>query len=378
MSTGQLDSRGCSNPCSQTQPLNTAACETLSSQIENFTLDFFGEVFKTEVNGQVQWSLPGRLDVGLPLNPRGATEPLGCYLLRLFETGVVGAQGAQGRPGLPGCNGSTPYVQVVKNGFFQPAIGVTFAATVSLNPSILPGMDVFIDGSGWYEIVTSDGKGNITLVLRKAVVNPQPYVAVGTVLLPSGKIGDVGATGVPGIKGATGNKGQTGDPGATGPTGDPGSPSNASLPLVAATIAQYTTNSPGIQHNDGYMGGITPAGFINVTLYPGPVALAVTLPTPGTYLLLARCGNGTTPISAGPGLTVPLGHTGSNQFQFKNVSTNTVVPQSLATSTSAITMVMMVAFVSTLTANNLIQVQAKGVVGDGVVSCHYFWAIKVS
>src|SRR5579872_2705102 len=128
---------GCSNPCSVKPPANTSACEALASQIENFTLNFFGEIFKTEVNGEVQWSLPGRLDVGLPLNPRGSSEPLGCYLLRLFRDGVVGAQGPQGDPGLPGCNGSTPYVQVL-TGFSQPAVGSVIPVLVSRNPSILP------------------------------------------------------------------------------------------------------------------------------------------------------------------------------------------------------------------------------------------------
>src|SRR5579859_7902149 len=64
----------CHNPCGH-GPDNRANCETLPSQIENFIKQFFGDVIKTEVNGQVQCSLPCSLDVGLLNNPRGATEP---------------------------------------------------------------------------------------------------------------------------------------------------------------------------------------------------------------------------------------------------------------------------------------------------------------
>lgn len=88
----------CDNPCAITQE-NTAACESLPSQLENFITQFFGEVIKTEVNGIVTWSLPCELNTGLPNNPRAAGEGLGCYLLRLIQNGVDGRTGPPGKSG---------------------------------------------------------------------------------------------------------------------------------------------------------------------------------------------------------------------------------------------------------------------------------------
>ena len=79
----------CDNPCAIVEH-NTVQCESLPSRVENFTKNFFGDVVRTEVNGQVVWSLPCGLDVGLPANPRGLDEGLACYFLRLFNDGIVG------------------------------------------------------------------------------------------------------------------------------------------------------------------------------------------------------------------------------------------------------------------------------------------------
>lgn len=99
----------CDNPCHH-EHLNTAANEHLDSQVENFALNFFGDLVRTEINGVVSWSLPCRLDIGLPSNPRGSTEPLGCYFLRLLENGIVGMEGPNGAPGFNGSNGRVAYV----------------------------------------------------------------------------------------------------------------------------------------------------------------------------------------------------------------------------------------------------------------------------
>lgn len=99
----------CDNPCHH-EHRNTAANEHLDSQVENFALNFFGDLVRTEINGVVSWSLPCRLDIGLPSNPRGQTEPLGCYFLRLLENGIVGQEGVTGNPGFNGHNGRVAYV----------------------------------------------------------------------------------------------------------------------------------------------------------------------------------------------------------------------------------------------------------------------------
>lgn len=99
----------CDNPC-KPEHKNTAAHESLESQVLNFSKEFFGELVQTQVDGQTFWSLPCRLDVGLPNNERGATEPLGCYFLRLFQNGVTGLTGVEGNPGNNGRNGRVAYV----------------------------------------------------------------------------------------------------------------------------------------------------------------------------------------------------------------------------------------------------------------------------
>lgn len=381
MRHGQLNSIGCENPCSVREPLNTAACEVLSSQVENFTLNFYGEIFKTEVNGEVQWSLPGRLDVGLPLNPRGVSEPLGCYFLRLLEDGMVGAQGEKGIPGTDACNGSTPYVQVLAGGFPQPMLDAVFAITVTRNPSLLPGMDVFIEGSGWYEIITSDGKGNVTLALRKAVVNPHSWVNEGTVLLPSGKVGGTGPQGVLGIQGRKGGTGDKGIPGDTGPQGDPAPASASGLPAFVATIPHYNITFPGNATIDGYQGGMTPSAYQPVTLLPGSVPCRIKLPHAGTYLVMARVGWGAIPIDAGAGQTAAQAQPGLNFFKVRNLATNTDIPQSEVLTFQDITLISgqrLTTFVTTLTSNNSIQLYAKSLTGPGVVAVHYFRAFRLS
>jgi hypothetical protein len=388
--SGDCNKIGCENPCNVRPPANTAACESLPSQIENFTLEFFGETFKTEVDGKVEWSLPCRLDVGLPLNRRGPSEPLACYFLRMFGFGVVGARGEQGSPGRTGANGNTPYVQI-QSGFNRPTLDVPFAVRVSHNPTFLPGMDVFIEGTGWFEVSASDGFGNATLVLRKEVVNPQPWVAAGTYILPSGKIGGEGATGVQGIKGMPGDKGIKGDTGIQGPQGDTGA--STQLPTIMFGVPLWVANpaNSALIYYSGYMGGVSNNVFVPVVLLPGSVAAKVTLPNPGSYLLLAWVGNGVVPTPESPGHTVGDPTQGNNQFQLKNVSTNTVLPQTTiqtwrATLGNQVNSgvegnqpgARIVGICQTVTPNNVIQVFAKSVSGTATVSVALFWAIKIA
>src|ERR1035437_6888859 len=151
--------RGCNNPCSH-GPKNSARCESLPSQIENFSMQFFGTVVKTEINGVVGWSLPCQLDVGLPGNPRGTDEGLACFFLRLFRDGLGGLKGDPGVPGASGQNGSNAFT-VVAQGFTQPTAQNPLVQFVIVpNPAILPGMNVFISGSGYY-LVTDVQPGGV-------------------------------------------------------------------------------------------------------------------------------------------------------------------------------------------------------------------------
>lgn len=195
------------SPCGDTSVTNTAACESLPSQIENFTKQFFGTVVKTEVDGVVTWSLPCNLDVGLPNNARGADEGLACYFLRLFMEGITGLTGPKGEDGTPGTAGRNAYT-VTLQGFTQPSSGdPNIQVLTAYNPAILPGLYVFIDTSGWYQVTTADVSGVLFLTLHTALPGAPATINAGRLVVPAG---------VPGINGTDGTNGTNGTNGADG------------------------------------------------------------------------------------------------------------------------------------------------------------------
>lgn len=175
----------CNNPCGA-GPGNTPACESLPSQIQNFTLQFFGTVVKTEVNGQVVWSLPCALDVGLPNNPRGVDEGLACYFLRLFRDGIGGLTGPKGDTGAPGTNGNNTYT-VTLQAFAHPSINNPMTQIVVVqNPSILEGIGLFIEHSGAYLVTNVAPGGVIFVTLVTPIGSPSAVIPVGSVVVPIG------------------------------------------------------------------------------------------------------------------------------------------------------------------------------------------------
>jgi hypothetical protein len=235
---------------------NTPQCESLPSQISNFTLQFFGTVVKTEVNGAVVWSLPCGLDVGLPANPRGVDEGLACYFLRLFSAGIVGLKGDQGDPGLPGTPGNNAYT-VTLGHFNQPTLGApNIQVATQYNPALLDSLYLFIPDSGWYQQNSNDGNGTLFLTLVKTVTTPLPVIPAGHLVVPSGFPGasikgDKGDQGVPGIQGPAGGT-------VTGSNGQYFAPVGTNFPLPL---------------------GYTPVTFVNSS----PQFLA---PAAGTYLVI--------------------------------------------------------------------------------------------
>lgn len=198
----------CQNPCG-VGPKNTAACESLPSQIQNFTLQFFGTVVKTEVDGKVSWSLPCSLDVGLPNNPRGVDEGLACYFLRLFHDGIVGLTGPQGQPGTNGANGNNAFTVTLK-GFTQPSLAAPIVQVVTqFNPAILAGIYVYITNSGWYQVLETDGNGTLLLALVKSADSPATFINAGKLVVPSGFPG-ASIQGGPGPQGPQGIQGPPG------------------------------------------------------------------------------------------------------------------------------------------------------------------------
>lgn len=205
-------SRG--NPCGTT--CNTAACETLPSQIENFTKQFFGSVIKTEVNGVVTWALPCDLDIGLENNPRLDGEGLACYFIRLFEAGIIGLTGPQGDDGTAGADGFSAFT-VTLAGFTQPTSGnPNVVVRTAFNPALVPGMTVFIAGSGWYNVSATADDGTLFLSLVQGLSGASGTITAGKIVVPTGPQG----------VSIQGNQGEQGVPGPPGDEGESFTQSN--------------------------------------------------------------------------------------------------------------------------------------------------------
>lgn len=265
---GQVIGPGCTNPCGVTRA-NTPECETLPSQIQNFTTQFFGEVTKVEIDGEVKWILPCNLETGLPANPRLTDEGLACYFLRLFQDGIVGLTGPQGPQGDAGTDGHNAYT-VSLQGFAQPTLGSPFLnLSCVANPAILAGLYVFIEGSGWYVVNGDDGAGTLFLQLTNPLPGAAAYITAGKLVVPSGYPGNS----------------IIGPEGPIGPQGVPGTPGAS----YTATNGQ-TYVGAGTDHALQVVSGVISFSGNN---------MSVTLPTIGTYLITATVALEALPYSSG-------------------------------------------------------------------------------
>lgn len=245
-SCGCGSSSGCKRrphgPCGPLPP-NTAACESLPSQIENFTKQFFGELVKTEIDGRVEWVLPCDLDIGLENNTRAVGEGLACYFLRLFRDGIIGITGPNGAAGAAGANGINAFTVSLQE-FTQPTLGAPNVQVRTLfNPAILEELNVFIQGSGWYHVDAVDSIGNLYLTLTRALSGISGTIPAGRLVVPAGYPGEsiVGPAGPAGPAGAAG-------PAAANPTASNGMYSTAvgtDYPFaITPTAINFTTSSP--------------------------------------------------------------------------------------------------------------------------------------
>jgi len=190
-------------------------------------MQFFGEVIKTEINGEVIWTLPCDLDTGLPNNPRGADEGLACYFLRLFNEGIIGLTGPQGPEGDPGQDGFNAYTVTLQS-FTQPTEGnLSMSVLTEPTPAMLVNSYVFIDTSGWYLVTATDPSGLLFLTLVQAVPGASGTIPAGKLVIPTGPPGGSAIQGPPG---PTGAQGEPGTPGATGPQGPQGIPGTGGFP----------------------------------------------------------------------------------------------------------------------------------------------------
>jgi hypothetical protein len=255
----------CCNPCNSVSETNTAACESLPSQIENFTTQFFGAVVKTEVDGVVTWSLPCNLDEGLPNNPRAEGEGLACYFIRLFEDGIIGLTGPQGATGADGANGRNAYTVTLAS-FVQPSLeSPNVQVVTSANPAILDELYVFIATSGWYLVNEADSSGVLFLTLVKAVSGAPVTITAGKLVVPSGFPG----ASITGPQGVQGTKGDQGDPATNFSTTnglfwtDTGTDYNAQ---IAYTGVDFVSSTPSVV--------LPAAGRYLVTVVAGVIGLA--------------------------------------------------------------------------------------------------------
>ena len=243
---------------------NSAACESLASKLGNFTSSFFGVVTKTDVDGKVVWTLPCDLETGLASNPRGFGEGVACYFFRLLYDNIQELKGEVGDKGVAGVNGANAVSAVTAN-FFQPAVGETITISVLATRALLPGLIVFVQNSGWYDIVANDGD-SIVITLREALSFAPVVVPLGAVIVPT----------CPGGRPIPGDQGLPGDKGDQGIQGDQG--------------VQGRDANPDI---NGFIFGVGHSDFITTIIgnQPVPVELDgatvdINLTVPGTYYIV--------------------------------------------------------------------------------------------
>lgn len=238
---GLRTNRSSCNPCGD-PATNTPTCENLPSQIDNFTKEFFGEVTKTEVDGQVAWSLPCALDTGLPNNPRLEGEGLACYFLRLFEDGIIGLTGPQGDAGETGTNGRNAYTVTIAS-YNQPSAGDPNVQVSTLaNPAIVAGLTIFIQTSGYFFVNDTDGNGTLFLTLIQASAGAPAVITAGKVVIASGPQGAA----IAGPQGPQGAPGEQGTPGESftatnGQFNSPGGTDDA--PGVVYSVVDFTSST---------------------------------------------------------------------------------------------------------------------------------------
>ena len=224
----------------------------------------FGAVTKTDVDGKVVWTLGCGLDEGLPVNPRGFGEGVSCYFFRLLYDNILELTGDKGDKGPNGVNGKDA-VSATTADFFQPNVGDTITVSVLATRALLPGLIVFVQNSGWYDVLANDGD-TVVLTLREALSFAPVVVPLGAVIVPVSPKGNP----LPGDKGLPGDKRPDGDP---GDEGDKGRDANANI--------------------NGYFFGAGKSDFVTTIVNSTPVPVTfdggfvdVTITVAGTYYIV--------------------------------------------------------------------------------------------
>jgi len=253
----------CLNP-TKVRGHNRATCESLPSKLANFTSSFFGPVTKTDDSGKVIWTLGCGLEDGLPENPRGFGEGVACYFYRLLYDNIVALRGDKGEKGPSGVKGEDS-ISATTADFIQPIVGQTITISVLATRALLPNLIVFVQNSGWYDVVSND-VDSITATLREALSFAPVVVPMGAVIVP------VSPPGRP----IPGDKGPPGDEGATGPEGPIGDKGFDSNPNINGWIF-------GVGHSD-FVATISGNQPVPVKLEGTVVDIKLTIP--GTYYIV--------------------------------------------------------------------------------------------
>lgn len=258
------------NPCTS----ESAECESLPSALDNFTTHFFGTVSKTLVNGKVQWVLPCNLDSGLPDNPRNDGEGLACYFLRLFLDGIIGLTGPKGNKGDPGEDGLAGYTITVSDLTIPTGECPVAQVTVEDADVIPEGAYIFVSGGGWFSIVSRSGN-TLQLQLIEAVVTSGTVISSGALVALTGPEGPQGTQGPKGNKGDKGDKGNTGSPGDDGDDGAAALTTTLALfvqPAVGASVVVSVDDST--LFAGGQQAYVVTGGYYDVTaVVPGSITL---------------------------------------------------------------------------------------------------------
>jgi len=203
--------------------------------------------------------------------------------LRLFQDGIVGEQGPPGDTGQAGTNGVDAYT-VVLAPFATPSLEHPYVQIVSrLNANIVTGENIFIESSGWYNVVGTDGTGVLFCNLIARLSDAVAIVPVGALIVPAGQ------TGV-GTKGETGDKGIKGDQGIQGPKGLPG---NDAVSVTQNNGFFFTTtgndyNLLAFADEDFHPVWFSVASPAYPPITPTAADPRFTLPNAGTYLIVGK------------------------------------------------------------------------------------------
>jgi hypothetical protein len=251
-----------------------------------------------------------------PLIPvPGTVVPIGSLLTPSGQQGPPGSTGPTGPGGPPGPAGTSVATTTAAN-YTQPASGANVAVTLTSAAGISTGLVLYIQGGGYYTVISVAGSVATVQNLGYSVnAAPATVINSGANVGGSGPIGPQGPTGATGPQGAVGPTGATGTTGATGAQGPagaqgiqgPAGTAGATGP-TGATGAQGPTGATGAQGPAGAAATIAPG--TTTTLPPGSAATVTNAGSSSAAVFNFGIPSGLAGASGPQGATGPQGPTG--------------------------------------------------------------------